>query len=159
MSTPETQPGTDLAPVISQELMSQFAAMAAGIPAATDEDAYESIVTQLINADGIDELNAPWDTADLSDLTGYRLRIDQIQRRDSDYAGGLGMYMVLKGVNLGTGDKFVFTTGSVSIVAQLARAWFLGGFPVTCEIQVADTPTKNGYRPQHLKVLGFGGSQ
>lgn len=159
MSTPNPQPGTDLAPVISQELMSQFAAMAVGIPAATDEDAYESIVLQLIQADGIDALNAPWDTADLSDLAGYRLKITEIQRRDSDYAGGLGMYLVLKGINLGTGDKFVFTTGSVSIVAQLARAHFLGGFPVTCEIQVAETPTKNGYRPQHLKILGFGGAK
>lgn len=149
--------GTEL--VLSQEVMQQFAMMAAGIPDAADEDAYDSILSVLMNATTIDELNAPWDTVDAEDLIGYRLRIEGVKRLVSDFTGGLGMYLVLQGTNMGTGDKFTWTTGAISIVGQLARAHYLNAFPVTCELIIADRPTKNGYRPQHLKVLGFGGSK
>jgi hypothetical protein len=47
----------------------------------------------------------------------------------------------------------------VSVVAQLARAHFLNPFPVIAELVISDTPTKNGYRPQRLNVIGFGGSK
>lgn len=158
MTTDQTTPGTEVATLVSPETMALFAQMAVGIPEANDEDAYENIVLQLLQANDAGELNAPWDTNSAEQIAGKRLKIETIQRRASDMAGGLGMYMVCKGVNLESGEKFVLTTGAVSVVAQLARAWYLKGFPLICELQIADTPTKNGYRPQHLTVLAFGGS-
>lgn len=159
MTSTPTAPGTDIAPVVSQQTLALFAQMAVSIPEADDGGAYESIVLQLLQADDIDALNAPWDTNGGEDLAGYRLKIEGITRRQSDYAGGLGLYLVCKGTNMGTGETFTWTTGSVSIVAQLARAWHLGGFPVFAELIVGDPSPTTGRRPQHLKITGFGGSK
>jgi hypothetical protein len=159
MTTTDNRPGTDIAPVVSSATMALFAQMAVSIPEADDSEAYEAIVLKLLGATDVDGLNAPWDSNSAEDLTGYRLKIESIQRRASDYAGGLGLYLVCKGVNMGTGEPFTLTTGSVSVVAQLARAWHLNGFPVIAELVIADTPTANGYRPQHLNIVGFGGSK
>lgn len=159
MTSTQTTPGTDIAPAVSQQTLALFAQMAVTIPEASDEGAYEDIVTRLLQADDLDALNAPWDTNNGEDLAGYRLKIETIKRRQSDYAGGLGLYLVCEGVNMGTGEHFVWTTGSVSIVAQLARAWHLGGFPVIAELVVGDPSPSTGRRPQHLKVVGFGGSK
>lgn len=159
MTTTDNRPGTEIAPVVSAATMALFAQMAVSIPEADDSEAYEAIVLKLLGATDVDGMNAPWDTSAAESLTGYRLKIEGIERRQSDYAGGLGLFLVCKGVNLGTGEPFTLTTGSVSVVAQLARAWHLGAFPVIAELVIADTPTANGYRPQHLKVIGFGGSK
>lgn len=159
MTTTDNRPGTEITPVVSQATLALFAQMAVSIPEATDSEAYEAIVLQLLAAEDVDSLNAPWDSNAAEDLAGYRLKIETIERRQSDYAGGLGLFLTLKGVKITTGDKFVWSTGSVSIVAQLARAWHLNAFPVIAELVIADTPTANGYRPQHLKIHAFGGSK
>jgi hypothetical protein len=159
VTTTANQPGTEILPVVSQATMALFAQMAVGIPEADDTEAYESIVAQLLNADGVDGLNSPWDTNTAENLAGHRLKIEELTRRASDFAGGLGMYMVCKGTDLGTGEKFVYTTGSVSIVAQLARIHHLGGLPAIVELVVGDPSPSTGRRPQHLKVLGLGGSR
>lgn len=159
MTTTDNQPGTDVEQVVSQATLALFAQMAVTIPEANDDEAYERIVTQLLQAADVDDLNAPWDSSTAEELTGYRLKIESIERRQSDYAGGLGLFLVLKGVKTTTGEKFVWSTGSVSIVAQLARAWHLNAFPVIAELIIAELPTSNGFRPQHLKIHGFGGSK
>lgn len=152
MTTTTDRAGTDLVPVVSQATMALFAQMAVGIPEADDGEAYENIVLQLLNADNVDDFNAPWDTAAAAQMAGKRLRIESMARRASDFAGGLGMYMVLKGVILDTGESFVLTTGGVANVATCARIHFTGKLPAIVELVIADTPTANGYRPQHLKV-------
>jgi len=146
-------------PVVSQQTMALFASMAVNIPEADDGAAYENIVLQLLQATDVDGLNAPWDTSDAEKIAGHRIKIESIMRRPSDFNAGLGLYLVCKGVNMDTGEAFTWSTGSVSVVAQLARAHFLSAFPVIGELIISDTPTKNGYRPQRLNVIGFGGSK
>lgn len=152
MTTTDNRPGTDVVPVVSQATMALFAQMAVGIPEADDGEAYESIVLQLLNADNPDDFNAPWDTEAAESLAGYRLRLESMARRQSDFAGGLGMYIVCKGVKLETGEPFVWTTGGVANVATLARVHFTGKLPAIVELVIADTPTAKGYRPQHIKI-------
>lgn len=159
MTTPDTQPGTEVAKAVSDGTMALFAQMAVAIPEASDEEAYESIVLQLLGADGLDALNAPWDTEKAAKFTGHRLRIEEMTRRPSDYEGGLGIYIVIKGTDLGTGEKFVLTIGSVSVVAQLARIHHLNALPAVVELVVAEKPTSKGYRPMHLKVIGLSAGQ
>lgn len=156
MTTDTSNPGTELAIPYSQEVTNIFATMVAGIPETDDEDASERIVLQLLGATDAAELNAPWDSAPAEELAGKRLRIDTIERRPSDFQDGLGVYLVCKGLILDTGEKLVFTTGAISIVAQLVRAHFLGGLPAICELVIAERPTKKGYRPQHLKIMALG---
>lgn len=146
-------------PVVSDATMALFAQMAVNIPEADDGGAYENIVLQLLGATDVDGLNAPWDTSDTEKLVGCRLKIETIERRPSDFNAGLGLYLVCKGTNMDSGEKFVWSSGSVSVVAQLARAHFLNAFPVIAEIVISDTPTKNGYRPQRLNIIAFGGSK
>lgn len=152
MTTTDTTPGTDVVPVVSQATLALFASMAVGIPEADDGEAYENIVLQLLNADNLDAFNAPWDTTAAATLAGKRLKVESMARRASDYAGGLGIYIVLKGIILDTGEPFVFTTGGIANVASLARIHFTGKLPAIVELVIADTPTASGYRPQHLKI-------
>lgn len=152
MTTETTAPGTDVVPVVSQATLALFSQMAVGIPEADDGEAYENIVLQLLSADDLDAFNAPWDTTAAATLAGKRLKIDSMVRRASDLAGGLGIYIVCKGVILDTGEPFVWTTGGVANVASLARIHFTGKLPAIAELVIADTPTASGYRPQHLKI-------
>jgi hypothetical protein len=149
------QPGTDVATVIGQEALNLFAAMAAGIPETAGEDAYDEILTQILSAGSVPELNAPWDTHKAEQLEGHRLRIDSIKRSASDFADGLGMYLVCKGVNLTSGEKITVTLGAISVVAQLAKVHYLDGFPLLCRIVIAERPTKRGYRPIHLNIIAL----
>lgn len=156
MTTTKDQPSTEVVPVVSQATMALFAQMAVGIPEADDGEAYENIVLQLLNAEDLDQFNAPWDTEAAATLAGKRLRLESMARRASDFAGGLGMYLVTKGVVLDTGEPFVWTTGGVANVASLARIHFTGKLPAIVELVIADTPTANGFRPQHLRIHSLG---
>lgn len=156
MTNDTKDPGTEVVPVVSQATMALFSQMAVGIPEADDGEAYENIVLQLLGADDVDAFNAPWDTDAAASLAGQQLRIESMARRQSDYAGGLGLYIVCKGVKLKTGERFVFTTGGVANVASLARIHFTGKLPAIVELVIADTPTASGYRPQHLKIWSLG---
>ncbi len=156
MTTTDNQTSTDVVPVVSQATMALFSQMAVGIPEADDGEAYENIVLQLLSADNLDQFNAPWDTESAASLAGMRLKIESMVRRASDFAGGLGIYIVTKGVCLDTGEPFVFTTGGIANVASLARIHFTGKLPAIVELVIADTPTANGFRPQHLKIHSLG---
>lgn len=159
MSSTDNQAGTDVAPVISDQTLQVFASMAAGIPEADDSEAYESILTQLLSAAGVDDLNAPWETEAADRLAGHQLQVKELTRRPSDYAGGLGMYLVAKGTDRANGERFVWTTGSIAIVAQLVRAYFLGGLPFVIEVVVGDANPRTGRKPQHLRIVALGGNK
>jgi len=159
VTAPTDQAGTETAPVVSQQTLQVFASMAAGIPVADDSEAYESIVSQLLNAAGIDDLNAPWDTEAADRLAGHQLIIQELTRRPSDFIGGLGMYLVAKGVDQASGERFTWTTGSIAIVAQLARAYFLGGLPIIAQVIVGDANPRTGRKPQHLQIVALGGAK
>lgn len=159
MTTPDGQAGTEVAPVISDQTMQIFASMAAGIPEADDSEAYESIVSQLLGAAGVDDLNAPWDTEAADRLAGHQLVIQELTRRPSDFIGGLGMYLVAKGVDQANGERFTWPTGSIAIVAQLARAYFLGGVPIVAQVVVGDANPRTGRKPQHLQIVALGGKK
>jgi len=159
VTSTETPPSAEVVPVVSQATMALFSQMAVGIPEADDGEAYESIVLQLLNAENLDAFNAPWDTEQTANLAGKMLKIESMARRQSDFAGGLGLYIVTKGVRLDTGEPFTWTTGGVANVASLARIHFQGKLPAIVELVIADTPTANGFRPQHLKIHSLGVAQ
>ena len=152
MTTTKDETETEVVPVVSQATMALFASMAVGIPEADDGEAYENIVLQLLNAEDLDAFNAPWDTEAAASLAGKMLKIESMARRASDFAGGLGLYIVVKGTRLDTGEPFVWTTGGIANVATLAKLHFTGKLPAIVELVIADTPTSNGFRPQHLKL-------
>lgn len=149
------QPGTELDTTLhlSPETVQRFAQMAMLIPSETT-DAVESIVSAILNSPTWEMLSDPWESRSAEELDGKRLRIDGLQRRPSDYRDGLGIFLVVHCTDLANGEKFAWPTGSVSVVAQLVRAYAGGWLPLIAEIIIAERTTENGYRPHHLKFLG-----
>lgn len=138
---------------LSAELASQFAQMCMMIPG-DSAGGYESILAQLFGAEDLDALSAPWETTDIDDLVGKVVRIDSLTRRPSDFKQGLGVFLVVHGVNTHTGESMTITTSSIAVMGQLARAYMLQLLPCYAEWVKADRPTEQGYYPHHLKLYG-----
>lgn len=155
-ATAEVATTQDTAPApISQEVAERVRAIVRDVPG-DDGSGAERIVTQLLDAQSIDDLNAPWDGTATRNLAGRRLIIRGITQRPSSFEDGAGVFLVADAVDAKTGEPAVFTTSALSVVIQLARAWQLGLFPVIAEVVVADRPTERGFYPIHLRIVAAG---
>jgi len=146
----------DVEMVISPETREMFASMVVAVPEA-DGSGTERILLSILNAKSWDELDDPWDTEKSAALVGVELAIHTITRHVSSYADGLGVFLVVHGKRLDDDTETVFSTGSVSVVAQLVRAYMLGAFPMYAKLVQSDKPTARGYYPQHLEILASAG--
>jgi hypothetical protein len=151
----QQQPGTDVATTapLSAELVETFSRMAMIIPE-PDDNAMENILEQILGASSWEELADPWDTDNAEKLVGKTIRIDRVTRHPSDFSGGIGVFLVMHGVEMRTGEKIAAPVGSLAVMAQLVRAHTAGWLPLFAEMVIADRPTKEGFRPQHLKFVG-----
>jgi hypothetical protein len=151
----QDQPGTDVAitATLTPELERVFSQMVTAIPE-DDGNAIEDILATIINAASWEDLNRAWESAKGEQLAGHMLRIETVTRHESDLAGSLGFFLVVKGVDTRTGEAFAWPTGSIAVVAQLARAYLAGWLPLFGEVIIAERPTKAGFRPQHLQFTG-----
>jgi hypothetical protein len=132
-----------------------FASMAGMVPTSGDDGA-ELIVLAILGAKSFDELDAPWNSAKSEELVGVEVAIGEITRHESTYADGLGIFLVVRGKRIDTGEDVAYSTGSVSVVAQLVRAYALGAFPLYTILHKSDRPTAKGYYPLHLEILASG---
>lgn len=137
---------------IAPATVARFAEMATLVPS-EDGGGYERILDAILAAESWEALSDPWEATNAEKLRNRRLRIESIMRRPSQFAGGLGMFLVVKSVDTKTGEALVWTTSSLSIVAQLVRAYCLKAFPLVAEVVIADRPTEAGFYPQHLRIL------
>lgn len=119
-------------------------------------DAVGRIVMQIMGATDVEELDRPWDADGMRDYEGSVLRVKSIHKMESDYEGGLGIYLVCFCDQPGIGEEFVVTTGSVSCVAQLVRAHVAGWLPLEVVPRKAAKATKLGYWPMHLELVRRG---
>lgn len=143
---------TPAGPKISQTLAT-FAQMASMLPQADEGDGAEAIVAQILSAATIEDLDAPWRAEEGKALIGKPISIVGAKARKSDYADGLGVFLVVDAVNLETGEATIFTTGSVSVVAQIVKAFCMDALPFNAMLCQSARPTKDGYYPLHLEVL------
>ena len=156
------EPGTGLAAradaapePMSPEVIERVRDAVRGIPG-DDGGGAERIITALLDATSIDDLNAPWDGTSSRNLAGRRLAIRGITQRPSQFEDGAGIFLVADAVDAKTGEPAVFTTSAVSVVIQLARAWHLGLFPLIADVVVAERPTERGFYPIHLRIVAAG---
>lgn len=140
----------------SAKTREMFATMAGMVPTSGDDGA-EMIVLAILGAKSWDELDTPWNSAKSDELIGVEVAIGEITRHESSYADGLGIFLVARGKRIDTGEDVAYSTGSVSVVAQLVRAYALGAFPLYTILHKSDRPTAKGYYPLHLEVLASGG--
>jgi len=140
---------------ISAEVAERVRVLAEGIPG-DDGNGAERIVTQLLDAQTIDDLNAPWEGTSGRNLAGKRLAIRGVTKRPSQFSDGAGIFLVADAVDAKSGEPAVFTTSALSVVIQLARVHQLGLFPVIADVVVAERPTERGFYPYHLRIVAAG---
>lgn len=132
-------------------LVQQFAQMAVMLPE-VESDGGASIIQQILNTVDVLDLDSPWQTKDPDKLVGQLLEFTDARRAPSDYAGGLGIFLVCDATVMGSGEQVTFTTGSFAVVAQLVKAYTLDALPLRAILRQSDKPTKNGFRPHHLEI-------
>lgn len=120
------------------------------IPVVEADSAVQRIVEAIISARTVEELSDPWSgTNALGEYDGRVVRIHSIRRAPSAFAAGTGIFLVLD-VEDSSGEHHVVTTGAISVVVQLLKAYELDAFPLTCIPRVAARASARGYYPQHL---------
>lgn len=134
------------------DLVQRFAQMAMTLPP-TESDGGASIVESILNATSVEALDAAWDAKDADAMIGKEITITGATVSQSDYNGGLGVFLVVTATDEGTGEVITFTTGSMSIVAQVVAAHVREWLPLRCKLVQAMEPTKSGYYPQRLEIL------
>jgi len=149
-----TTTGAEIAPY-SPETIARVQEAVKTIPG-DDGSGAERIVTQLLDATTIDDLNAPWEGTSGRNLNGKRLTIRGVTQRPSTFEDGTGIFLVADAVDAKTGETCVFTTSAISVVIQLARVHQMGMFPVIADVVVAERPTERGFYPYHLRIVAAG---
>lgn len=148
----DTQQSAEVAVINDTALLEQFAEMAVMIPADLGSGT-EDILRKILSARTWDELDEPWETSEIDDILGKTLHVTKVTRRPSTFRGGLGVFLVIHLTDAKTGKEYVKTTGSVSVVGQIARAYAMGVTAMTVEWCRAERPSEGGFYPQHLKVI------
>jgi hypothetical protein len=143
--------GTPMVP-LRAEVIEAYDSMLAAIPDAEGEG-YERILEQIAQATDPADLDAPWRAGDLAELDGIPLTILGVRKRPSDFGGGLPWFLIVDAVVENTGEHVTITSGAVSVVAQLTKAYALNAFPLRVRPVVAERPTASGYYPQRLEIL------
>lgn len=123
----------------------------------TDTDptaVYEAIIAEIMAADTIEDLlNLPEPTK-LQEHTDQILELFGYRALDSDFDQGAGVYFVIGGMNLTTGEKVVITCGEQAVMAQLLRAKQMNAFPIRTVPTQASKPNRFGRHPMRLKAPG-----
>lgn len=142
--------GTDL--ILSTALAEQFNKMIAIVPDA-EEGGVVNILEQIFSAEDAAGLESPWSDQDRGLPLGIVVQVTAMTKRASDFRDGLGFYLELDCIILHSGEVAQYVTGSVSVVAQLVKAYSLDLFPLTIKLVEAEKASKAGYKPQHLEII------
>lgn len=147
----DEQAGQEVAVITDPKILAQFAEMAVMIPAEAGGGT-EEILRKILSATTWDELDEPWETSEVDDILGLRLKLESATRRPSTFGSGLGVFLICHMYDPRTDRKYVKTTGSISVVGQVAWLYAHNHMPALIEWCRAARPSDNGFYPQHLKV-------
>lgn len=142
--------GTEL--VLSTATIERFQEMVILIPD-TEGGGVENILASIFDATSAAELEKPWSDMDRGIPLGVPFLANGLTKSASDFRDGLGFYLVVDAIDLRTGESVEWVTGSVSVVAQLVKAYQLGILPQAFKLVEAEKASKAGYKPQHLEVI------
>lgn len=138
---------------IRGDIVEVYEGMIADIPEAGG-DGLSNILEAIATASELRDLDEPWRSSGLEKYINERIRITGLRRMPSSFQGGLPFFLVVDAGVVKTGELVTITTGSVSVVAQLAKAHQLGRIPFDCIPRQSARPSKAGYYPQHLEIVG-----
>lgn len=147
----EVIPTGDAPAPLRPEVVAAYESMIADVPDAGG-DAFDSILGTIAQAADVADLDAPWRSAGLDDVIDRPLLIGGIRKMPSDFGAGLPWFLVVDAADAESGEVVTFTTGAVSVVAQLVKAWQMGAFPLAATLRQSARPSRSGYFPQHLEI-------
>lgn len=139
---------------IPDEIYQQIVEMVVALPEPSDDDSW-SILTSLMTAQGMQDLNRPWDGTSGRNLAGKRLRITSVKRRPSRFTGGIEIFLIVESTDVATGERLTWFTSALAVVVQLAVAYARGWLPLIADVVTAPRPTEAGFLPYHLNVVGL----
>lgn len=137
---------------LRRDIVDVYEGMIATIPDAGG-DGLSGILAAIAQAEDVADLDAPWRSTGMEKLINKPIRIIGLRKMPSSFAGGLPFFLVIDAGIIATGEMVTITTGAVSVVAQLAKAWQLGRIPFDCIPRQSERPSAAGYYPQHLEVI------
>ena len=147
---------TDKSPVKAHSAevsLAEFGKMAEQIPE-VGGDGMDAMVARILSAESPEQLSSSWQSDNTRAYVDRQLQILSVKRAASDFADGWGIFLVVEAVNDADGEHVTFTTGSQAIVLQLVMAHAKGWLPLDVVVRQSKRPTKDGYYPLHLEVLG-----
>ena len=149
----QNKPSKAVEPQSTESPMAVLSVMAEAVPEG-GQGGLDSMLAAILGAKEVGQLGDAFESSSSKNLVGHTVRIDYIERMPSEYTDGLSIFLVVHGVNLSDDDPITFTTGSAVIVAQLIKCHHEKWFPVDARIEQAPKPTKDGYYPLRLRILG-----
>ena len=127
----------------------------AELPDVVDDPAEISkeIMAQLLAAESDEELESVGSATGWRELPGVPMELHGFRWRPSTDEEGAPLCFVGNATRLDTGERVVLTTGSGNILAQLCnmarRGTLVGAIRA---LEVSDTPTRQGFRPNWLRT-------
>lgn len=90
----------------------------------------------------------------VKDNVGESFTVTAIRARESDFEGGIGVYLIADVTWDRTGEIGLLSVSSQMGMVQLLTLYRRGEFPAHLQIIAKDKPTKAGFRPIHFRYLG-----
>lgn len=142
--------------VLPADIMATYMEMLNAIPS-FEGDGGASMVAGILNAEKWEDLQD--DASSLPNakaMVGKELRIDHdgILSMESDQAfdDGTGIYLIIRSVDLDSGEVVVWQTSAMTVKAKLVKLFKLGGSYVI-QLSEAKKATKAGFYPINCNVL------
>lgn len=137
-------------PVARAAQVDQLMAALAAIPLVESSEDGLDVALRVMNATNWEDVNLGDSGLPQSkDLVGKSIRVERLERHESDKDGALPWYLVVDGT-LDNGRPIRFSTGAAVIMAQLAKLHALGKLPAI--VTITATQTRSGQQALQLRV-------
>lgn len=143
-------------PVSRDAILAQWNNMIEAVPLADDDDGM-SIIANIIGATNWEETNTQGGLPKAEDRIGVSLKIHAIDRHESTIEDTGPWYLVVRCNDTHSGRDMTFQTSSQTVMAQLVKLYTEDAFPIVASVVKGDKPTKRGFWPLALKVIGASG--
>lgn len=118
--------------------------------AQSDDQAVLDIAARILAADSVDKVLEKSTTVEFSDLVGVVIVVHGFKMMPSTIADGIGAYAVIDFTYDGNDTHQITTTSALGVLAQLARTFQLGGFPLRAAVLEIDTGKNGKNNPLYL---------
>jgi len=113
----------------------------------------DGILEAIAAAASPDELDTPWQATGLRRYVDVPIVVEALTKLEAEFDSPLPYYLVIRGYEAGDGKPLTATTGSVGVVAQLAKAHALGWLPLTVIPKAKESRRVKGGWVMHLEMV------